>query len=145
MAQAARKQQGRRPAMSDADVEEFFDFQRSTTSELPDPSVLIENLARCVIEIILGIREVEQIARWVSESTYEHLARRSISARRARAVRRQPSVHVAFRVGSVVTCHPADGVVEATVIVHAAARTRAVALRLEGLDGRWRATAVHVL
>jgi hypothetical protein len=40
---------------------------------------------------------------------------------------------------------PRDGVVEAVVIVHGRARTRAVALRLEGLDNRWRATAINVL
>jgi len=38
-------------------------------------------------------------------------------------------------------CEPRDGV----VIVRGRARTRAVAIRLEGLDGRWRATAVNVL
>jgi hypothetical protein len=36
-------------------------------------------------------------------------------------------------------------VVEAVVIVRGRARTRAVALRLEGLDQRWRATAINVL
>ena len=40
---------------------------------------------------------------------------------------------------------PADGVVEAVVIVHGKARTRAIAIRLEGLDQRWRATAISVL
>jgi hypothetical protein len=36
-------------------------------------------------------------------------------------------------------------VVEAVVIVCGRARTRAVAIRLEGLDSRWRATAINVL
>ncbi|WP_309615898.1 Rv3235 family protein, partial [Salinibacterium sp.] len=40
---------------------------------------------------------------------------------------------------------PRDGAVEAVVIVRNRARTRAVALRLEGLDNRWRATAINVL
>jgi hypothetical protein len=39
----------------------------------------------------------------------------------------------------------ADGVVEATVTAAARARTRAIALRLEGLDGRWRVTALALL
>jgi hypothetical protein len=42
-------------------------------------------------------------------------------------------------------CEPRDGVVEAVVIVRGRARARAVAIRLEGLDRRWRATAIHVL
>jgi hypothetical protein len=36
-------------------------------------------------------------------------------------------------------------VIEAVVIVRGRARVRAVALRLEGLDRRWRATAINVL
>jgi hypothetical protein len=36
-------------------------------------------------------------------------------------------------------------VVEAVVIVQGPARTRAVAMRLEGMDGRWRATSLAVL
>jgi hypothetical protein len=42
-------------------------------------------------------------------------------------------------------CEPRDGVVEAVVIVRNRVRTRAVAIRLEGLDSRWRATAINVL
>jgi hypothetical protein len=41
----------------------------------------------------------------------------------------------------VRVCEPADGVAEAAAVVHGPQRTRAVALRLEGMDGRWRVTA----
>jgi hypothetical protein len=47
--------------------------------------------------------------------------------------------------GSTIISHPRDGVVESVVIIHGKARSRSIAIRLEGLDGRWRATAVHVL
>ena len=50
-----------------------------------------------------------------------------------------------FSIGSTRVCAPRDGVIEAVVVVHGRARTRAVALRLEGLDRRWRATAINVL
>jgi hypothetical protein len=40
---------------------------------------------------------------------------------------------------------PRDGIVEAVVIVHGRARSRAVAIRLEGLDHRWRASALSIL
>jgi hypothetical protein len=40
---------------------------------------------------------------------------------------------------------PADGIVEAVVVVEGPARTRAVALRLEGWDARWRATSLALL
>ena len=133
-----------RQRITAVDAEEFFDFQPCSSAELPDPAPLIENLATGVIEILLGVREVQQIARWVTESTYELLTQRALTARRARAVRQQREVP-GFAISSVRTCHTADGVVEGAVVVRSAGRTRAVAIRLEGLDGRWRATAVQVL
>jgi hypothetical protein len=48
-------------------------------------------------------------------------------------------------IGSVTITEPRDGVIEAAIIVRGRARTRAVAIRLEGLDRRWRASAINVL
>ncbi len=67
-----------------------------------------------------------------------------LSARARQAKGRRP-VRPAFSIGSVSIFEPRDGVVEAVVIVRGKARVRAVALRLEGLDSRWRATAINVL
>jgi hypothetical protein len=72
------------------------------------------------------------------------LARASISAR-ARAARGAPVVRPTFSVGAPRLTAPRDGVVEAVVIVTSRARARAVAIRLEGLDRRWRASAISVL
>lgn len=134
-----------RARMSAAEADDYFDYQPCSTLDLPDPRPLVENLTRCTIEVLLGMREVEQIARWVTEDTYLHLARRSIAARRTRALRKQQPTRSNFQIGPLVVTHPADGVVEATAIVRSTGRTRAVAMRLEGLDERWRATALHVL
>jgi hypothetical protein len=38
---------------------------------------------------------------------------------------------------------PADGVAEACAVVDTGPRRRAIALRLEGLDGRWRCTQLQ--
>jgi hypothetical protein len=134
-----------RARMTTAEVDEHFGYQPCSTADLPDPTPLVENLTRCVIEVLLGTRDVEQVARWVTEDTYLHLARRSIAARRTRALRRQRTTRAVYEIGSIVVTHPADGVVEAAAIVRSPGRTRAVAMRLEGLDSRWRATAMHVL
>ena len=64
---------------------------------------------------------------------------------RARQAKGSHALRPTFTIGSVIVCEPRDGVVEASVVVRGRARVRAVALRLEGLDSRWRATAVHVL
>ncbi len=125
--------------------EELFGRQPSATHELPDPRPLLENLTRCVIEIIAGARDLEQIARWLDDSVYKTLLKRVVLSAQARQVTGRPASRPVFAIGSITVCEPRDGVVEAVVIVRGRARVRAVAIRLEGLDRRWRATAVHVL
>ena len=125
--------------------DEFFGHQRTPRTELANPRPLIENLTRCVIEILAGARDLEQIARWVSDDVYRHLLKRVVLSTRARQVKGVVASRPAFSVGSVTLCEPTDGIVEAVVVVHGRARTRAVAIRLEGLDNRWRATAINVL
>ncbi|RZT58091.1 hypothetical protein EV140_2329 [Microcella alkaliphila] len=125
--------------------EEFFDYQPTSTVDLPDPQPLVENLTRCVIEVLAGARELEQIARWVTDDVYRTLLKRQTISARARAARGTPAIRPAFALGGVRLCEPRDGVIEAVVVVNSRARSRAVAIRLEGLDRRWRASAIHVL
>jgi hypothetical protein len=40
---------------------------------------------------------------------------------------------------------PADGVAEVCAVVSHGERFRAIALRLEGIDGRWRCTVLQLL
>jgi hypothetical protein len=126
-------------------ADDFFDQQPTSSSALPDPRPLIENLTRCVIEILAGARELDQIARWLSDDVYRHLLKRVVLSSRARQAKGAAALRPSFAVGSVIVCEPRDGVVEASVVVRGRARVRAVAIRLEGLDRRWRATAIHVL
>jgi hypothetical protein len=136
---AARRLRGR------LDSEDYFGHQPTSTRSLPDPQPLLENLTRCVIEILAGARDLEQIARWVSDDVYRLLLKRVVIAARSRQARGQSASRPAFTLGSVRICEPRDSVVEAVVVVHSRARSRAVAIRLEGLDRRWRATAISVL
>ena len=125
--------------------DEFFGQQPSSASVLPDPSPLIENLTRAVLEILAGARDLEQISRWVTDDVYRHLLKRVVLSARARHATGRTASRPHFSIGSISQFEPRDGAVEAVVIVHNRARTRAVALRLEGLDSRWRATAINVL
>lgn len=125
--------------------EDYFDVQRSSRGDLPDPEPLLVNLTRCVIEVLAGARELDQLARWVSDDVYRHLLKRTVLSARARAVKGQQPHRPAITIGRLSISEPRDGVVEAVVMVHSKARSRAVALRLEGLDNRWRASAIHVL
>ena len=134
-----------RPARLRVTTDEYFGQQPTPTSSLPTPEPLIENLTRCVIEILAGARDLEQISRWVTDDVYRHLLKRVVLSTRARQAKGQVATRPTFSLGSLMTCEPRDGVVESVVIVRGRARSRAVAIRLEGLDRRWRATAIHVL
>ncbi len=125
--------------------DDYFGPQRTSTDELPDPRQLAENLARSVMEILAGARELDQISRWVTDEVYRTLITRVQASARARALKKIPVSRPVFTLGSTLVCTPADGVAEVVVVVHGRARSRSIALRLEGLDGRWRAAAIHVL
>jgi hypothetical protein len=40
---------------------------------------------------------------------------------------------------------PCDGVIESVVLINGSKRTRAISIRLEGINSRWRATVVNVI
>ncbi|MET0724748.1 MAG: Rv3235 family protein [Leifsonia sp.] len=125
--------------------DEFFGAQPTPRSSLPDPQPLLANLTRCVMEVLAGARELEQLSRWVTDDVYRHLLKRVVLASRARAVKKQQVQRPNLSIGTIMTSEPRDGVVEAVVMVHGRSRTRAVAIRLEGLDNRWRASSINVL
>jgi hypothetical protein len=123
----------------------YFAPQPATRAELPDPEPVLARLTLLVLEILEGSRDIDQIARWLTDDVYRHLQKRVVLAARSRSLQRRAARRIPFTVGRVVITEPRDGVVEGVVLVHTRARTRAVAIRLEGMDTRWRATAVNVL
>ena len=123
-----------RAADEAAELNQYFAPQRTSTADLPDPETFLRNISRGVLEIFAGVREVDQLARWLTEDAYRKLVTRANLAKRP--------VH---QIVSVRHSSPADGIVEGVVIVRGPARTRAVALRLEGMDGRWRTTSLALL
>ena len=129
----------------DLDGDDEFARRRSGRAELPDPEPILRNLTHCVIEVLAGARDLEQLARWVTDDVYRNLSKRVVLAARARRVKGVVPQRPAFSVGRVLMGEPADGVIEAVVMVHQRARSRAVAIRLEGLDERWRASVISVL
>jgi hypothetical protein len=111
-----------------------FAAQPTGRAELPEPAPWAGRFAQAVVEALDGDRPASQLVRWTSCEVYQALTRRVLSpAGSARAVVR--SVHVT---------EPADGVAEVTALVRRGPRCTAVALRLEGLDGRWQCTALEL-
>ena len=126
-------------------LHEYFARQPTPTVELPDPAPLLRSLTQGVLEVLAGVREVDQLARWFSEDAYRSLVTRSNLSARARSARGVVPARPSFEIRSLRVSAPVDSVIEAVVIVAGPGRTRAVAVRLEGLDRRWRATSLAIL
>ena len=120
--------------------EDDFGPQPTRSALLPDPVPLVPRLAQTVIEVVSGQRPAPQLIRHTAPSVYSVLARQAMVAgrRRTSVAQRSPLVR------RVRLCEPADGVVEACAVVVAHGRVRALAMRLEGLDGRWVVTALTI-
>ena len=127
------------------DVEEFFAPQRTSLDALPDPEPLIRNLAIGVMEDIAGVRDADQMARWLGEDAFAALVVRANLSTRARSARGLAVARPQCQVLSVRTASPAEGVVEVVVVISTRVRCRAIAMRLEGWDRRWRATDLRVM
>jgi len=126
-------------------LHEYFAPQPTSATQLPDPEPLLRSLTQGALEVLAGVREVDQLARWFSEEAYKALVLRSNLSARARSARGVTPTRPVFEILSLRHAAPVDGVVEAVVVVAGPGRTRAVAIRLEGLDRRWRATSLAVL
>ncbi len=122
-----------------ASDEQLFGPQPTARSGLPDPTHWAGHLAQAVVEVMSGLRQPPQIVRWTTPEVYAVVARRgAVSARRGRPAARRAVVR------SVRVCEPADGVAEACAVVLDGPRVRALAMRLVGVDGRWRIEALQV-
>lgn len=134
-----------RRSLAAARSEGYFDRQKTSAHQLPSAETFTLNIVRGVLEVLAGVREVDQLARWLSEDVYRTVVVRANLAARARSARGMPAPRATHIIQSVHLSSPADHVVEATVTAATRLRTRAVALRLEGLDGRWRVTSLGLL
>ena len=144
---ALPKKRGRKPRAVNNPIEEaaYFGEQYSKRSELENPDKLLLMLAPAVVEVIAGVRNITQLAAHLSEDVYGRLRDRSVKVAQERAKRGEVAMAPKLSVGSMVNQEPRDGVVESVVLVKSPTRTRAVTIRLEGINRRWRATAVSLI
>jgi hypothetical protein len=117
------------------DDDAWLAAERTATAELPASHVFARTLVQAVLEVLAGVRSIKQLRHETTPELYAALVtslegRRQPSGLRPdlRAVR---SLHVQER---------PEGVVEACATVHRDGRYTALALRLEGFEGRWRCT-----
>ena len=123
------------PPPEDED-EDDFDPVRTPRAALPAPRPVAARLVRALLEVLAGDRPVAQLARWLSEEVYADVESRVCPGAP------RPWAGTLRRVS---VCEPGEGVAEAVAVVRRGARSGAIALRLEGLDGHWRVTALDLL
>lgn len=122
------------------DPDGAFERRRSHSRLLGDPAPFVAKMAQAIMEVASGQRPAPQLIRHTTPPIYSVLARRALVSAR----RQQPGTRRGAVVRRIRLCEPADGVVEACAVVVAHGRVRALALRIEGLDGRWIVTQLTI-
>ncbi|MCU1593926.1 MAG: hypothetical protein JWO12_1318 [Frankiales bacterium] len=112
----------------------WADAERTPAADLPGAKAFAAGLLHAVLEVLAGVRPVKQLRRDIAPEAYTALAdslplRPRVSERPTRRALR--SLHVQER---------PEGVAEVCATVKRGDRMQAIALRLEGMDGRWKCT-----
>lgn len=129
----------------DLATERFFGPQATPASALPDPHRVAGQIGLALAEAMAGVRSPVQLVRWTTPEVYAVVARRAATVARRSASRDARSLaRPRIKVLRVRVCCPADGVAEAALVLQDGPRVRAMALRLTGLDGRWRVEVLQI-
>jgi Family of unknown function (DUF6459) len=123
---------------SDRRLRDVFVARPTGRGNLPDPQVFGRRLLIGVFEALGGRRTLPQLAPHLSQRVYAGLL--SDVERRGSGT----AWHTPPTIRSVRVCEPADGVAELAAVIQVGRRCRAVAARLEALNGRWRCVKLQV-
>ena len=121
--------------------------QDAQRDDLPDPRPVAGELAQAVVEVLAGDRPLTQLLTRFDDHTYGELAARAPDPATRPTLRSARTGSHPWQRPKIRTVHvsrPADGVAEVTARVQTNGRSRAVALRLEEWQGRWRCSALDV-
>ncbi len=128
------------PADADEALDEVeFGPQPTPRADLPEPRTWAGRFVQAVVEVLAGDRPASQLVRWTTTEVYDDVACRVTPGGRPGSAVPPRAV-----VRSVRVTEPADGVSEVSALVRRGPRVTAVALRLEGMDGRWQCTALEL-
>ncbi len=129
---------GRRTSIAAAGVppwssESDVGVRRTGSDALPPAARSGRVFARALVEVLSGRRPLGQLRVHCAPDIYAGLLERTVPA----------SVGLPHLL-AVRVCEPADGVAEVSAAFKRAQRVRAIAFRIQGVDGRWRITALEV-
>jgi len=105
------------------------EHQHTSRTELPSAHQWSIRLVHGLVEVMNGVRPATQLTRWLTIEVLSQVKNHIYAHDMRRLIVR--SVHVS---------EPDDGVAEVCAVFGTPNRCYALAMRLEGIDGRWRAT-----
>ncbi len=117
--------------------EDEFGPARTVRADLPAAADTGRRMVTLALEVLAGRRPVTQLQALTSPGVFAAVA----GGRRPRWCAEGTAP---LLVGPVHVCEPVDGVAEISAVAHRGGRAHAVAARLEGIDGRWRCTALQI-
>jgi Family of unknown function (DUF6459) len=97
--------------------------------------------AQAVVEVIAGDRGVHQLMRWTTDEVYEELQVRSNALTRTTTSVRRRRLRAYVR--SVHLSMPVPDGAELSIHVRHGDRSRAIAARIDRIEGRWRCSALQ--
>jgi hypothetical protein len=128
---------GPRPRAAHAAMQDDFGPTWTARAALPDPRDAGRRLLTLTLEALSGRRPLLQVQALTAPGVYAALS----TGRRPRWCAGSSSP---LLVGRVHVNEPVDGVAEISAVARRDGRAHAVAARLEGIDGRWRCTALQI-
>jgi len=105
----------------------------TSASELPEIHRWISTYIMSVVEVLTGRRQPAQLIERTHRVIYQQLLR---------------NIGMLKSVAKIRTLHltePLDGICEATITIAVDGRVRAIAMRCEGVNGRWLCTALRLI
>ena len=116
--------------------------ERTPRAELGDPRPHAARTAQLMLEVLAGQRPATALRAVAHPDVIQRLAAASQGFTHQQTEQRRRAIRPT--VGRVIVSEPRDGIAEATVIIREGRRSRALALRLEGLQGHWTATIAEL-
>ncbi len=115
---------------------------RLVTGDEPELDGFATRFAQAVVEVIGGDRGVHQMMRWTTVEVYDDLQRRCSTLQRT-TPGDQRRRRLRAQVRSVHLSRPQEDVAEISIHVRHGQRSRAIAARIELIEGRWRCTILE--
>lgn len=110
-----------------------------------DVRLVARSIAQAALEVLAGTRPLQQLSGALEPDCYLSLQHRAALTRKhAARGRGRVQPHRSPMVRSVRACAISESICEASIVVSEEQRCRAVAMRLERLDGMWRVTALEI-